>query len=148
MVRKRAIIEGTFGDFNPIIGICRQTSFFSFLIGGWKPEWDEPRKIVSLRPYKGHLRDKTRQQRFVSRSHPLPSLAELTRLQKQCKEWKQEKLSIVRYFLDFSSVNNLLKDIEQKKPVKNFRSTFKRIERMAKEKMEREISRSSDDGVA
>jgi hypothetical protein len=38
-----------------------------------------------------------------------------------------------------------LQDIEQKKPVKNFRSTFKRIERMAKEKMEREISRSSDE---
>lgn len=65
MVRKKAIIEGTYGGFDPLVGWCFSSICPELLqlLGGWKPEWDEPRKIVSLRPYKGHLRERTRQQR-------------------------------------------------------------------------------------
>eukprot|EP01035_Chromulina_nebulosa_P018088 gene18088-23736_t len=49
-LRKRAIIEGTFGTFSTVFG-------------GWKPEWDEPKKIALIKPQKGHLRERTREAR-------------------------------------------------------------------------------------
>lgn len=50
-LRKRAIIEGTYGSYSPEFG-------------GWDPAWDkEEKKVYALRPYKGHIRDRTRAQR-------------------------------------------------------------------------------------
>ena len=33
--------------------------------GGWDPSWDPVRKFFSLRPYKGHKRDRTREARYM-----------------------------------------------------------------------------------
>jgi len=50
-LRKRAIIEGTYGSFSPEFG-------------GWDPAWDQDnKKVYALRPYKGHVRDRNRAQR-------------------------------------------------------------------------------------
>lgn len=49
-IRKRAIIEGTFGTWDPNYG-------------GWDPAWDEPKKMYMLRPSKEHKRDRTREKR-------------------------------------------------------------------------------------
>jgi len=35
------------------------------MIGGWKAEWDKPKKIYFLRPFKGHLRERNRPERYV-----------------------------------------------------------------------------------
>ena len=53
VLRKRAIVEGSFGSFIPNVG-------------GWDPAWDEPKKMYMLKPTKGHKRDRTREKRFVS----------------------------------------------------------------------------------
>ena len=50
VVRKRAIIEGTYGTFCPYFG-------------GWLPEWDKPRKMDFIRVPKGHKRERTREAR-------------------------------------------------------------------------------------
>ena len=47
VVRKRAIIEGTYGTFCPYFG-------------GWLPEWDKQRKMDFIRVPKGHKRERTR----------------------------------------------------------------------------------------
>lgn len=57
MLRKRAIIEGTFGSWSPIHG-------------GWLPEWDEPVKVPLLKPNKGHKRERTREARYMMRVKP------------------------------------------------------------------------------
>ncbi len=31
--------------------------------GGWNPEWDTPKKMYFLRPFKGHIRDRNRAER-------------------------------------------------------------------------------------
>jgi hypothetical protein len=46
---------GTYGNFSPAVG-------------GWDPAWDTPRKIVTLRPYRGHKRERTRPERCVQRT--------------------------------------------------------------------------------
>lgn len=76
LVRKRAIVEGTYGSFDPLRGALFVPFEYSDLLssGGWKPEWEEPRKIVSLRPYKGHERERTRQQRSLFPSFPFHCL--------------------------------------------------------------------------
>jgi hypothetical protein len=51
-VRKRAIVQGTYGSF-------------SLPVGGWDPAWDETKKMFVMRPYKGHLRDRNRKERCV-----------------------------------------------------------------------------------
>ena len=33
------------------------------LIGGWDPAWDIPKKMFILKPHKGHLRDRNRDER-------------------------------------------------------------------------------------
>ena len=50
-LRKRAIIDGTFGSFSLEQG------------GGWDPEWDKKPKIYMLRPFKGHVRERNRDTR-------------------------------------------------------------------------------------
>mmetsp|Transcript_1649 Transcript_1649/g.2609 ORF Transcript_1649/g.2609 Transcript_1649/m.2609 type:complete len:143 (-) Transcript_1649:45-473(-) len=49
-LRKRALIAGTFGSFDPVKG-------------GWDPAWDAPPKVVSYRPHRGHIRDRNRPER-------------------------------------------------------------------------------------
>lgn len=57
-LRKRAIVDGTFGSFQ-LLGPNNQ------VVGGWNPDWDVPRKMFSLRPPKGHIRDRTREMRYL-----------------------------------------------------------------------------------
>jgi hypothetical protein len=49
-VRKRALKDGTYGQFIPNIG-------------GWDSSWDKPRQFYLIKPLKGHLNDRTREQR-------------------------------------------------------------------------------------
>ena len=51
-VRKRAIVQGTYGSF-------------SLPIGGWDPAWDETKKMFVMKPFRGHSRDRTRKERYV-----------------------------------------------------------------------------------
>lgn len=50
-IRRRAIIEGTYGSFSSETGV------------GWDPEWDAPRKLFMLKSPRGHLRDRKRPER-------------------------------------------------------------------------------------
>ena len=52
-LKKRAIIEGTYGEFTPNVG-------------GWNPDWEIPRKMYIIKPDKGHSRERTREQRYIS----------------------------------------------------------------------------------
>ena len=53
-LRKRAIVDGTFGSFKLLDKDNKP-------LGGWDPSWDEPKKIHFIRPPKGHARDRNRQ---------------------------------------------------------------------------------------
>jgi hypothetical protein len=67
-IRKRAIVEGTYGKFIPHIGKnCMFLSLHSnhSSLGGWDPAWDDQRKFHLIKPMKGHLRDRTRAKRYV-----------------------------------------------------------------------------------
>ena len=55
-LRKRAIVDGTFGSFKLL-------DANNNILGGWDPAWDQPKKLYFLRPFKGHIRDRTRQSR-------------------------------------------------------------------------------------
>ncbi len=58
------------GPMAPLIPLLVRPSAHSFdsycWLGGWNPDWDPLRKIVSLRPYKTHIRDRDRQQRSIN----------------------------------------------------------------------------------
>ena len=60
-VRKRAIVQGTYGSF-------------SLPIGGWDPAWDETKKMFVMKPFRGHSRDRTRKERYVVRTLKLTHL--------------------------------------------------------------------------
>jgi hypothetical protein len=49
-LKKRALRDGTYGEFIP-------------WKGGWNPEWDKPKKMFVLRPFKGHKHERTRSDR-------------------------------------------------------------------------------------
>lgn len=55
-LRKRSLVEGTFGSFKLLDAENRP-------LGGWDPSWDTPCKMYFLRPHKGHIRDRSRQER-------------------------------------------------------------------------------------
>ncbi|RYG67555.1 hypothetical protein EON64_07175 [archaeon] len=70
-LRKRALVEGTYGQFVPNLG--RYDSFghviCSFLmctlcpIGGWDASWDEERKVYMLNAPRGHAHERDRAER-------------------------------------------------------------------------------------
>ncbi len=51
VLRKQSIVDGTFGTFNPAIG-------------GWDATWDLPKKFFFIKPFKGHLRERDRPERY------------------------------------------------------------------------------------
>eukprot|EP00593_Proboscia_inermis_P009928 CAMPEP_0171326588 /NCGR_PEP_ID=MMETSP0816-20121228/117549_1 /TAXON_ID=420281 /ORGANISM="Proboscia inermis, Strain CCAP1064/1" /LENGTH=147 /DNA_ID=CAMNT_0011826097 /DNA_START=546 /DNA_END=989 /DNA_ORIENTATION=+ len=50
-IRKEAMADGTYGTFDVTTGI------------GWDAAWDRPQKLPSVRPFKGHKRERTREAR-------------------------------------------------------------------------------------
>jgi hypothetical protein len=93
--RKKAIIEGTFGSFVPNEG-------------GWDPAWDVPRKIVPLRPHKGHLRERNRHERFQKVQNAMKAMPD----------------KIAKYE----------SEVKARKPVKDIFYQFKRVAAMANKK--------------
>jgi len=51
-LRKRSIVEGTYGQFIPNVG-------------GWDPKWDVPKKMFVIKPNKGHGYERNRQDRYA-----------------------------------------------------------------------------------
>lgn len=49
-IRKRAIVEGTYGSFIPYIG-------------GWDSQWDEPKHMHLIKPLKCHIEERNREDR-------------------------------------------------------------------------------------
>lgn len=50
-LRKRSIVEGTYGQFIPNVG-------------GWDSKWDVPKKMFVIKPNKGHSYERNRQDRY------------------------------------------------------------------------------------
>ena len=50
VMRKKCIINGTYGEFIPNQG-------------GWNPKWDKFKKMFCIRPNKGHKHERTRLER-------------------------------------------------------------------------------------
>mmetsp|Transcript_2965 Transcript_2965/g.5400 ORF Transcript_2965/g.5400 Transcript_2965/m.5400 type:complete len:147 (+) Transcript_2965:65-505(+) len=85
VVRKEAIINGTYGSFSPEVG-------------GWDPSWDTPRKIVTLRPHRGHKRDRTRPERAAKITKAMEGMP--AREQKYRQEAQDRKpVKGLRYFV-------------------------------------------------
>ena len=53
LIRKRSLLEGTFGSFDQQTG------------KGWDPAWDVPRQVQRIRPPKETKRERTREMRAV-----------------------------------------------------------------------------------
>ena len=85
-------MRGTYGAFIPNVG-------------GWDPTWDAPRKIYNLRPWKGHKRERTREERF----------------QKIETAMKEQPAKLEKY----------RQDILANKPKKDLFYQFKRVMRIA-----------------
>ena len=82
MVRKRAIVEGTFGSF------CPQ-------FGGWLEEWDTPRKTYLYRVPKGHLRDRNREKRADKITKALDEMPKkIEAYEKDAKTRKPDKVPL------------------------------------------------------
>ena len=78
-LRKRALVEGTYGSF-------------SVEAGGWDPEWDIPRKMFMMRPFKGHARDRNREIRAKKITDAMTSMPErLASLDKEVESRKPKK---------------------------------------------------------
>jgi len=74
--RKRALLEGTYGAFEPEMG-------------GWEPAWDNVKKVALLKPYKGHVRERNRAERarkVVTSMEGMPA-----RFEKMAKEVEDRK---------------------------------------------------------
>ena len=50
-------------SFSPSCLLKGSYGSFSAETGGWDPKWDTPRKIVTMRPYRGHKRERSRPER-------------------------------------------------------------------------------------
>lgn len=80
MLRKRALIDGTFGSFSIEQG------------GGWDPAWDLPRKIYPLKPYKGHLRERKRPERAAKITNALKGMPDrIKKLEEEIRDRKPKK---------------------------------------------------------
>ena len=78
-VRKRALVEGTFGTF-------------SEEKGGWDPEWDSPRKMFMMRPFKGHVRERNREERAKKITDAMATMPErLHNLEKEVASRRPKK---------------------------------------------------------
>jgi len=78
-IRKRAIVDGTFGQYTPGIG-------------GWDPEWDEPKGIHIMRPHRGHLRERTRNDRVEKIDKAMQGMPDrLDKYKKEAMERKPKK---------------------------------------------------------
>ena len=76
MLRKRAIIDGTYGTFQPYVG-------------GWDPAWDSYKRVTMARPYKGHARERTRPERADRITRAMEAMPD--RLAKYAQEAKDRK---------------------------------------------------------
>ena len=78
-VRKRALVEGTFGTF-------------SAEEGGWDPQWDSPRKMFMMRPFKGHARERNREVRAKKITDAMATMPErLSNLDKEVASRRPKK---------------------------------------------------------
>ena len=78
-VRKRALVEGKFGTF-------------SAEEGGWDPEWDLPRKMFMMRPFKGHVRERNRDVRAKKITDAMTSMPDrLSSLDKEVASRRPKK---------------------------------------------------------
>lgn len=76
-IRKRSIIEGTFGSFSKETGV------------GWDPEWDTPRKMFILKAPRGHLRERRRPERADKVTQAMAGMEE--RVSKLAQEVQSRK---------------------------------------------------------
>ena len=78
-LRKTAIINGTYGKFEPFKG-------------GWNPDWDRPRKMFVIKPAKGHIRERTRADRVMKIKKALEGMPDrLKKLRQDVKDRKPTK---------------------------------------------------------
>ena len=84
-LRKRAIIDGTFGSF-------------SSQCGGWDPLWDKPKKVFMLRPFKGHLRERDRSIRANKITTAMKAMPERFLKHKQENENRKPKKDFLYMF--------------------------------------------------
>jgi hypothetical protein len=99
-LRKIAIKDGTFGSFTANVG-------------GWDPTWDTPRKMFMLRPYKGHLSDRTREDRAKKIEAAMKAMPD--------------------------RIAKFEKDIDAKRPRKDFTFYLKRMKDIATKKQGRPV---------
>ena len=79
-IRKRAIVEGTFGTFSKETGM------------GWDPEWDTPRKMFMMRAPRGHQRDRKRPERAEKVTTAMAGMGErIEKLQQEVQSRKPKK---------------------------------------------------------
>lgn len=107
-LRKLAIKDNTFGTFTPNVG-------------GWDPSWDTPRKMFMLRPFKGHLADRTREDRAKKIETAMKAMPDrITKYEKDLQAKKPRK--------DFFFYVKRLSEIAAKragKPVVSYAATDK-----------------------
>eukprot|EP01040_Poterioochromonas_malhamensis_P001049 gene1050-1113_t len=81
-LRKTAIIEGTYGNFKP-------------LIGGWDPSWDRHKKFHLIKPLKGHIRERTREARATKIDNAMKAMPDkIKKYHQEAKERKPKKNAI------------------------------------------------------
>uniref|UniRef100_A0A7S1XMQ3 MRPL25 domain-containing protein n=1 Tax=Phaeomonas parva TaxID=124430 RepID=A0A7S1XMQ3_9STRA len=76
-LRKTALMEGTFGKFDPATG------------KGWDPAWDPVSKVVPFRPRRLRRRERTREERFQriqTKLKDVDRLAEENRLERKARK--------------------------------------------------------------
>ena len=116
-LRKRAIIDGSYGSFDPTKGVCLVISLalyvaiftllVSLLSGGWNPEWDTHKKMFFLRPFRTHIRDRSRDQRAEKITKALETV-----VPQRIEKYRQE--------------------VDERRPVKDIAYHFKRAANLEK----------------
>jgi hypothetical protein len=102
MVRKRAIIDGTMGSFNEEKG-------------GWLEEWDRVRKVTIPRSPKGHIRDRTRQNRADKITRAMEGMPKKLADHKDDVESRRPERGPLHLFRNFGGVAEDKVEIKQGK---------------------------------
>jgi len=92
-LRKRAIIDGTFGSF-------------SLEKGGWDPAWDVPRRMFALRGFKGHVRDRNRPERAGKVTKAMAGMDDRLEKQRQEVQERRPKKDLVYMFKRVAELNS------------------------------------------
>lgn len=88
---------------------------FIYNIGGWDPSWEKRKRIYLVKPFKGHIRDRTRASRAEKITNAMKAMPD------RIAKYKQVGF-FIHIFDHIFILNN--QELQEKKPVKDLLHKF------------------------